>query len=52
MEQINTIVDAYKDSIESLDNLEASLEKLKENTDSNYKCLDNISILKKEKENE
>ena len=52
IEQINVITEAYKNAIESLDNLEDSLSKLKENTDSNYKCLDNISLLKKEKDNE
>ena len=52
MDQINTIIEAYKDALDSLENLEASLTKLKENTDSNYKCLDNISLVKKEKENE
>jgi putative protease len=52
IEEINAIIEAYKDSIDDITNLESSLSKLKENTDSNYKCLDNISILKKEKENE
>ena len=52
IEEINTIIEAYKDCMEDISNLESSLSMLKENTDSNYKCLDNISILKKEKENE
>lgn len=52
IDQIIAVTDAYKEAIDSIDNLENSLKIIQKNTNSNYKCLENISIVKKEKGNE
>ena len=52
MNEITTIVDVYKNAIDNVESIEEGLEILKNNTNSNFTCLDTVSILKKEKENE
>ena len=52
IDQINSIIQAYSSALEDIESIESSLDLLSKNTNSNYKCLDNISIVKKEKENE
>ena len=49
--EINTIVEVYNNAINDISKIDEGLEKLK-TTNSNFTCLDTISILKKEKENE
>jgi len=49
---INTIIEVYRSAIDDTSSIEKGLEILKNNTNSNFTCLDNISVLKKEKENE
>ena len=50
--EITTIVDVYKNAIENIESIEQGLDILKNNTNSNFTCLDTVSVLKKEKENE
>lgn len=47
IDQINTIVEAYNLALKDLNNIDTSLKMLKENTNSNFSCLDNISLLTK-----
>lgn len=52
IEEIKLIIDIYNNVINNLDSLDYYLMQIEKNTNSNLKCLDNISILKKEKNNE
>ena len=50
--EINLYIDIYNKAINDNKSIEKSLRILKEKTNSNLNCLDNISILVKEKKNE
>ncbi len=50
--EINLYIDIYNKAINDNESIEKSLRILKEKTNSNLNCLDNISILVKEKKNE
>jgi len=49
LEEIKQIIDIYNDVMKNPLNIETHLKMLEEKTNSNLNCLDNISILKKEK---
>lgn len=50
-EEVHLLIDTYHDVINKKSTIEQAMDRIK-NTNSNFKCLDNISILKKEKNNE
>ena len=52
IEEIKLTIDIYNNAINNLNSLDYYLLQIENSTNSNLKCLDNISILKKEKNNE
>ena len=51
MDEINFFINLYDSIITNIENLQLAIDSVSK-TNSNLKCLDNISILKKEKNNE
>ena len=51
LEESLKLIELYKQALTNINVIEENLDYIKNHTNSNLKCLDNISILKKEKEN-